>query len=153
MFERGVAVKLMFDSKDESSRSRTHQSFAKDADINNIMKKYAVTGVLVDPSLVNSTRQPRFGDFSDLVDYPTLVIRVRQAQSDFMTLPAAVRERFNNDVGEALEFLADPANVKEAVELKLLPESVLPKPPVSPADLNHTPPAPAAGGSAPSGPS
>ena len=34
----------------------THQSFAKDADMNNIMAKYAVTGVLVDPLNVDSGR-------------------------------------------------------------------------------------------------
>lgn len=103
----------------------THQSFAKDADINNIMAKYAVSGVLVDPLNVDSGRRPRFGDFSDLVDYPTLVSRINQAQADFMTLPSAVRAKFSNSVQECLDFIAEPANVCEAVKLGLLPESMI----------------------------
>jgi len=105
--------------------SLTHQSFAKDADINNIMSKYAVSGVLVDPFNVDSGRVPRFGDFSDLVDYPTLVTRIGQAQADFMTLPSAVRAKFDNDVENLLSFISVPENVFEAVKLKVLPESML----------------------------
>lgn len=125
MYERGRVVKLEFDPKDEKSRSLTRQSFAKDADINNIMAKYAVTGVLVDPSNVDSRRVPRFGDFSDLVDYPTLVGRINQAKADFMTLPSAVRVRFDNDVENLLAFIAEPKNVIEAVAMNLLPETML----------------------------
>ena len=105
--------------------SLTRQSFAKDANINNIMARYAVTGVLVDPSNVDSMRQPRFGDFSDLADYSVLVGRINQAQADFMTLPSAVRARFNNSVEELLSWMSDPKNVVEAVELKVLPKSMI----------------------------
>lgn len=107
------------------SRSMTRQSFAKDADINNIMAQYAVSGVLVDPSNVDSARVPRFGDFSDLVDYPTLVGRINQAQADFMTLPSGVRARFDNNVENLLDWIGDPKNVVEAVALKVLPESMI----------------------------
>jgi len=102
-----------------------HQSFAKDADINNIMAKYAVSGVLVDPLNVDSGRKPRFGDFSDLVDYPTMVSRINQAQADFMTLPSDVRAKFSNYVEECLNFIAEPSNVREAVKLGLLPKSTI----------------------------
>jgi len=117
----------------------THQSFAKDADINNIMAKYAVSGVLVDPTNVDLGRRPRFGDFSDLVDYPTMVSRINQAQADFMTLPSDVRAKFNNSVEECLNFIADPANVREAVKLGLLPESMIP---VTDVVMNPAPKAP-----------
>jgi len=113
--------------KDKNGRviSMTHQSFAKDADINNIMAKYAVSGVLVDPLNVDSGRQPRFGDFSDLVDYPTMVSRINKAQADFMTLPSGVRAKFSNSVEECLNFIAAPENVVEAVKLGLLPEAAI----------------------------
>lgn len=124
MRERGFCSPLVFDGKDPSSRSMTHQSFAKDADINTIMKRYAVSGVLVDPLNVDSGRMPRFGDFSDIPDYARLVARVQQAQSDFMTLSADVRARFDNDVQKCLDFISDPSNVKEAVRLKLLPQAI-----------------------------
>ena len=122
---RGVDEGISFDKKNPLSRSLTHQSFAKDADINNIMAKYAVSGVLVDPSNVDSGRAPRFGDFSDLVDYPTLVSRINQAQSDFMTPSSAVRAKFENSVEKCLEFISEPENVVEAVKLGLLPESTI----------------------------
>ena len=116
---------LDFPKDDPQSRSMTRQSFAKDADINNIMARYAVSGVLVDPLNVDSGRQPRFGDFSDLVDYPTLVGRIKQAQDDFMTLPSDVRARFNNSVEELLHWMSQPENVVEAVKIKVLPESMI----------------------------
>lgn len=119
---RGVPSDLVFTKAD---RSMTRQSFAKDADINNIMAKYAVSGVLVDPNDVDSARLPHFGDFSDLVDYPTLVGRINQAQADFMTLPSGVRARFDNSVENLLDWIADPKNVVEAVSLHVLPESMI----------------------------
>lgn len=115
---------LSFDPTDPRSRSRTHQSFAKDADINNIMNRYKKTGVLGDPS-ISSQRVARFGDFSDIADYPTMVARIQQAQDDFMTLPATTRAKFNNLVENALDFIADPANADEAVALGLLPKEAL----------------------------
>lgn len=130
MFERVSGVKIKFNGK-----SRTHQSFAKEANINNIMSRYAKTGVLVDPLLISSERKPRFGDFSDVKDYAHIVGRIQQAQADFMTLPAATRKLFDNDVEKCLAFVADPKNLKECVDLGLLPKSLLPpiKPTVPPA--------------------
>lgn len=119
---RGAPAVLVFDDSEES-RSMCHQSFAKDADINNIMKKYEVTGVLVDPRFVNENRAPRFGDYSDIPDFAVIQQRVIDARADFMTLPADVRARFQNDVGEALEFVADPANLEEAVKLHMIPDT------------------------------
>lgn len=123
---RGECKPLVFDPKDVRSRSMAHQSFAKDADINTIMSRYAVSGVLVDPLNVDSGRTARFGDFSDLTDYAQLVSRVNQAQEDFLTLPSLVRARFDNSVENCLNWIADPANVREAVELGLLPKSLIP---------------------------
>lgn len=136
---RGVDEGLSW-PKDKNGRviTMTHQSFAKDADINNIMAKYAVSGVLVDPNNVDLGRTARFGDFSDLVDYPTLVSRINQAQSDFMTLPSAVRAKFENSVEKCLEFISEPANVREAVKLGLLPESMIP---ITDVVMNPVPPA------------
>jgi len=117
-------VGLYFDPNDPLARSRTHQSFAKDADINTIMNRYKKTGVLGDPS-ISSQRVSRFGDFSDIADYPTIVSRIQQAQDDFMTLPSEVRAKFGNLVENALDFIADPKNADEAVKLGLLPKDAL----------------------------
>jgi len=125
MRERGTVVRLMFDPKDKASASMTRQSFAKEADVNTIMARYAVSGVLVDPMNVDSARVARFGDFSDIVDYGHLLRRLGEAQADFMTLPSTVRAKFDNDVEKALEFINVPENVFEAVKLGLVPEAML----------------------------
>lgn len=128
MFARGKVVKLDFSNKENPLvRSRTMKSCAADADINNIMHKYKKTGILVDPSAVNRNRVPQFGDFSDVPDFGSIVNRIADAKSAFMRLPADVRLKFNNNVAECLDFIADPANVKSAVDLGLLDKDVLPK--------------------------
>lgn len=48
-----------------SSPSLTQQQFKEEADINNIIASYNTTGLLTNP-LVQSARQPMFGDFSNL---------------------------------------------------------------------------------------
>lgn len=110
---------LVFDPNDPNSRSRTKQSFAKEADINNIMKRASKTGVLIDPAFV-SNRRPYFGDFSD-VDFRVNVDRISQVNQAFMCLPAEVRSRFANDPGLLLDFVADSKNADEARKLGLLP--------------------------------
>lgn len=127
MRDRGLRCVVDFPVDSKGNRiSRTKQNFAKDADINNIMSRYRRTGLLVDP-VSCSYRRPNFGDFSDMVELPFLIDRIRSAQSSFMVLPAALRERFHNEVAELIDFVSDPKNVKEAVDLHLLPASVLPQ--------------------------
>lgn len=108
-----------FDPKKKESKSKTQQQFAKDADINTIWKRYQKTGLLVDP-LTLKTRRPQFGDFSQLGDYQTVKNLVIDIEKRFMTLPSQLRARFENDPSVLLEWLADPANRKEAGELGLM---------------------------------
>ena len=115
---------LMFNPDDPSSRSRTKQGFAKEADINNIMMRASKTGVLVDPSIV-SNRRPYFSDFSDVGDFQSIVNRIRSVEGAFMMLSAKIRSKFDNDAGKLLDFVADPVNAKEAQELGLLPVPVV----------------------------
>lgn len=106
-------------------RSLTRQSFAKDADINNLMARYPNGGVPLDAILVRDPNEAIFGDFSDLGDFSGLMNRVSEAQAAFMALPSSVRARFDNDVAKLLAFIDAPENVVEAVKLQLLPESML----------------------------
>lgn len=126
MYERGLVVKLSFDERNPDSRSRTKQSFAADADINRIMSRYpaAKAGqVVLASAAVNSGQQGYFGDFSDVGDFASIVSRIQAAQDAFQLLPAAVRERFGNNVAQCLDFVAEDANLEESVELGLLPDS------------------------------
>jgi len=140
MFSRRANVKLRFPKDDPKSISRTKASFAKDADINNIMSRYQKTGVLVDPLRINPNRRPNFGDFSDICDLASMISRIRDVETSFRVLPASVREKFDNEPAKLLDFIADPANLKEAIELQLLPASMMPEPKEAAPEGTPTPP-------------
>lgn len=104
--------------------SMTDQSFKDECDINFIMQKYEKTGLL---DHVN-TYQGQYGDFTDAPDYHTALNKMNDAQEMFMTVPAKIRELFNNDPGEFLEFVLDGQNEEAMREMGLLP----PAPPSAP---------------------
>jgi len=114
--------------------SLTKQSPKKDTEIRTILKRYAKTGVLGDP-----TRQPIWGDFTDPEKFENDMMLVANIRSQFATLPSKVRGRFQNDPVELLTFLQDKKNDKEAVELGLKPPTVLPTPPEKPGDTPNAP--------------
>lgn len=99
--------------------SMTQQQFKEESDINFIMARYQKTGVLVDP-LTQTTRKPMFDDFSELGDFRDHQQAVIEAQEMFMALPSRLRARFSNDPAELLQWLSDPANKDEAIELGLM---------------------------------
>jgi len=101
-------------------QSKTKQSFAQEADINNIMSKYVQTGVLVDP-LVPRTRKPVYGDFSQTPDYFTAKNNIIKAEQQFQLLPSKLRDRFENNLENLVAFIADEANHEECVKLGLKP--------------------------------
>lgn len=112
--------------------SLTQQHFANEADINTIMSKYNRTGFLVDP-LVPRTRQPLFGDFGAMPDFKGIQDQLALAKEKFMSLPAALRKRFNNNAALLLDFLQDPQNLEEAIRLGLVErpaEAISPDPEV-----------------------
>lgn len=106
LFERIPGIR--YDLGNPSARSMTQQSMAKDCDINCIVAKARKTGTL--PAGV---RQPMFGDFSAGSTYHDVKCRVARAEAEFLLLPADVRYRFHNDVGEFLDFASDVANASE----------------------------------------
>lgn len=97
-------------------RSRTKPEFQKDANINRIMKKYKRTGILGDPL---AYRDMHYGDFANGNDFAEMAIKVADAQQEFLSLSAEVRNRFQNDPSKLLDFLADPRNDEEAIKLGL----------------------------------
>lgn len=100
--------------------SLTKQSLSDECDINVIMARFEKTGVLSH----SNPDSPRYGDFADVVDYDESLRVVMDAEEAFMSLPAKVRARFENDPSQIIEFVRDPANMKEAVSLGLINPSV-----------------------------
>lgn len=99
--------------------SLAQQSFKDDADINVMLEKFKVTGVMPQGVIM-----PTYGDFQGVTDYRTAVDAINKATHAFMDMPANIRSRFQNDPQKFLEFCADPKNREEASRLGLVPAPV-----------------------------
>jgi phage internal scaffolding protein len=95
--------------------SLTQQHFADECDINQIMKKYELTGLLPETHLT-----PRYGDTTLLPDFQSAQNLIAQANQDFASLPAHLRKRFNNDPAEFVQYLSEPGHEAELRELGVL---------------------------------
>ena len=96
--------------------SLTHQSFADECNFNAVLARWETTGVI---EHVNQA-QPQYLDVSALPDYQSALNIVQEAQASFDALPSTLRERFSNNPGSLISFLADPSNRDEAIKLGLV---------------------------------
>lgn len=96
--------------------SLTQQQFKDQCDINNIIKRYRLTGEITHVS----KKKGHYGDYSEVPDYQTAMEIVIKADTAFNELPASLRKRFGNSPAELLSFISDPANQEEAAKLGLL---------------------------------
>lgn len=110
-----------------NEESLTQQSDAPDTDINVIMTRYGNTGMLPRVNM-----EALSGDFTEVGDFSTAQQRILAAQDAFMTVPAEIRAKFNNDMDAFRRFAEDPNNLNELVEMGLAEK----KPPT------YTPPTP-----------
>lgn len=108
---------------DDPSDNRTQQSFKAECDINEIMRRFG-KGAQIPPDFQMWTES----DFStEVSDYQSFMNVVRKADEDFMRLPSALREEFNNDPQRFLRFCTDPKNAPRAREIGLLPPAAVVK--------------------------
>jgi phage internal scaffolding protein len=99
--------------------SLAQQHFKDECDINNILRQFNITGLLPEAPL-----SPRYGDFTGIGDYHSALNQVIAAEDEFMSLPAQIRARFENDPTQLIEFLDKPENINEAIKLGLVNPSV-----------------------------
>ncbi|AXH76873.1 MAG: internal scaffolding protein [Microviridae sp.] len=126
-------------SLDFTGPGRTKQSFKDECDINRIMARFAVTGML---DFV-SRHEPRYMDCSG-IDYRACMDVVVEANSMFADLPSEVRDRFMNDPARFLDFCSDKENLPELRKMGLAKPA-----PVEVSSLGSAPiVAPAAAGAA-----
>jgi phage internal scaffolding protein len=118
--------------------SRTKQSFMDECDINVIMAQYQQTGVI---DFVTK-HPPQFIDCTG-ADFDKAAYTVAAAQSLFNDLPSALRNRFENDPAQFLDFVHDESNKEEAQALGLL-KPAAPAAAPAPATPEPTKPATAA---------
>lgn len=100
-----------------SEPTRSQQQFKQDTDINHIVARHKVTGMM---PRGNAGRQPIFGDFSSALDYQAQLDKVADVDQQFASLPARLRKRFQNSPYQLIRWVNDPENFDEAVELGLL---------------------------------
>lgn len=105
---------------DASKDGRTVQSMKDECDINRIMERHRVTGMVTHMA----KGEPVYGDFSNLGSYQDALNTMIRAEEAFMTLDAHVRRKFANDPQELIDWLDNPANDEEAIQLglKVAPE-------------------------------
>lgn len=96
------------DAVSEWPPSLTQQSMSEEADINVIVKRFGLTGVMPE-----NVRVPQYGDFTEVTDYTSAMQAIASANSSFMSMPANVRARFDNDPQKFLQFCADKNNLDE----------------------------------------
>lgn len=94
--------------------SLTQQHHKELVDVNNIIKRYRVTGEL--PTV---KKQGRYVDLSGITDYHSAMNTVLAAQDSFMSLPSEIRKKFSNDPQELIAYLQNPQNNEEAIKLGL----------------------------------
>jgi phage internal scaffolding protein len=99
-----------------SGDSIVQQNLRDECDVNNIVKRYAKTGVLTH---INS-KTPRYGDFSQVTTYQDACNLVIQAQESFQDLPSDVRRHFDNDPTNLINALNDPSRASELQSLGIL---------------------------------
>lgn len=104
---------------------RTVQSDRDDADINKIVARMLKTGFVPE-----FRGEPFYGDVSEFGDLAECQRKVFEGQELFMSFPAELRERFNNNAAELIAFLNNGDNRKEAEELGLIQKA--PPPVVAP---------------------
>lgn len=98
-----------------ADESKTKQSFKEETDINEIVRRFGLTGQLPGDGI----RAPTYGDFTEVVDFHTAMNAVAQARESFDKLPAEVRTRFNNDPGAFVDFCSQPENGPELEKMGL----------------------------------
>lgn len=110
--------------------SLTKQSFTDDADINIVMQRFGITDGSLDPSQIRWEEI----DLSDAGDFQSIQNQMVRAKELFMQLPADLRYAFNNDPAQMFDWVRNPDNLEEAIELGFLKrqEEAAPAPPPEP---------------------
>lgn len=98
--------------------SLTQQHQEEEANINTIVRRFGITG-----TMPTNLRTPTYEDFDEIYDYRTALEAVRNAERSFMSIPAEVRARFDNDPQAFMEFCNDPSNLEEMRTLGLANKS------------------------------
>lgn len=97
---------------------RTKQAMKAECDINNILKRYAKSGLLT--HLAKGV--PSFMDVSEVGDYRTALEHLRSTEAFFAGLPSKVRAAFNNDPAQFLDAVDTVEGRAKLEEIGVIPK-------------------------------
>lgn len=114
--------------------SRTKQSYAEDADINNIVARFLKTGQLPENIRTGGWVSSDFTKAPE--NYMQAMRLVIDAREQFMSLPAKLRDKFKNDPHQLEEWLSDPDNLEDSYKygLRVRPNVNVPAEEAKPAE-------------------
>lgn len=97
----------------------TQQQYTEECNINSILKKFIQTGILdnIGPGV--------YADLGDAKDYRESLHVIKEAEEMFASLPSHIRDRFQNDPAQYLDFVHDENNLAEGQELGIFTKSII----------------------------
>jgi len=98
----------------EPGISKTQQHFAEETSMAGIISR-----VMKGQNVPTNPRQASFTDVNS-DDFHTMHNKIADIQTQFNSLPAKLRSKFNNQPYQLLRWLENPANAKTAVKLGLV---------------------------------
>lgn len=108
--------------------SKVDDTFAEELDPNNVMRAYSDSNKKRIPDLSAYPSNGLFGDFTGIPNsLHEATLLVQQSQQYFDSLPSNIRERFFNDPQKLHDFVHDPKNYDEALQLGMIDPSKMPK--------------------------
>lgn len=106
-----VSRETALECKDET---RTQQQFKDECDINVILERFGVTGLLP-----QSVKVPLQEDFLEATTFQEALHVMMAAEDAFMQMPSDVRKRFDNDPALFVDWVSKPENLEEAGKMGL----------------------------------
>ena len=116
----------------------TEQAHAKEVNINNIVKRHGIDLIQKTSKLMSPEFQ--FDDISGN-DFTEAMLKITKAQQTFDQLPSELRKQFNNAPGEFMDFVQNPDNMEQMVEMGLAQRPTI-DPPIQVEVTNSTTPNP-----------
>lgn len=98
-------------------KTLAQQQFKEESDINTIVERFHLTGEV--PQL---QQVPTSADYHGVFDFQSAMNAIVAAKDTFMTMPAKIRTRFDNDPQKFHDFFLDPDNIPEAELLGIIPK-------------------------------
>lgn len=127
---------------DEGEEIRVEQSHKDEVNINNIVKRAGGMELI---AKVNALKDWKFDDVTSN-DFQENMNAIIKARDTFADVPSEIRKKFDNDPAKFMDFVRNPANIQEMIDLGLskAPEEV-PIAQVEVMNLPETPPVKPAG--------